>query len=526
MESPSDIQNESDEDAPLITKKVESHPESDEDAPLITKKLKIPPDFQNESDEDVPLITKKKKTKTKARPKSKSNIEDEPLITVLKKRKSKKLKQYVDDDDSEDEYEPLVKKKKKKKKLSKLDFREVNVPNVTNWKNSENFADVCGYCEQTCLDVNELKDHLMEIHGETKNKCKECKKDFNFSKPSALQSHLKLAHGSVQSKQCGYCELTFKKQRDLKSHVVEKHKKMKNKCPYCEKAFNVERPIDLKRHIQGVHKIALQLKCDFCDLQFKLDATLKSHIRNVHTGLKKDFRCRFCQAVFAETLQLTAHTENIHHLNVTEWSCDFCHKSFTTSVQLNSHIHKSHKPHAFVTDELEDPKDFFQRYRGLWNYSVGIKQEHFSYVSLEEMLEFQKRYQDQFVIQIPPEDFTAATFTNFEFPKPIEELGVPTDDQFKMHYHCPYERCEFGVQKATLRQFAIHLYYHDNNHPQMIQHHECIGKKHAFKKYAKFTLNTILAAFGKYYPNYGCAISLIFFKQLDIWLYLLCNKKS
>ena len=458
MESPSDIQDESDEDAPLITKKkVESHP-----------------DIQDESDEDVPLITKKKKTKTKA--KLKSNIEDEPLISVLKKRKSKKLvKQYLDDDDddTEDEYEPLIKKKKKKKKLSKLD-NDDDVPYVTKWKSTENFADACGFCEQTFIEVNELKDHLMEIHGETKNKCMECKKDFNFNKPSALQSHLKLAHGSIQSKQCGYCELTFKKQKELKSHVFEKHKKMKNKCLYCEKAFNIERPIDLKRHIQGVHKIALQLKCDFCDLQFKLEATLKGHVRNVHTGLKKDFKCRFCQAIFSETLQLTAHTENIHQ-NVTERPCDFCDRVFQRSVQLNSHIHKNHKPHAFVTDELEDPKDFFQRYRGLWNYSVGIKQEHFSYVSLEEMLEFQKRYQDQFVIQIPPEDFTAATFTNFEFPKPIEDLGVPTEDQFKMHYHCPYERCEFGIQTATLRQFAIHLYYHDNNHPQLIQHHECIA---------------------------------------------------
>ena len=85
MESPSDIQNESDEDAPLITKKVESYPESDENAPLITKKLMIPPDLQNESDEDVPLITKKKKTKTKARSKSKSDWSYQGLIEQLEK---------------------------------------------------------------------------------------------------------------------------------------------------------------------------------------------------------------------------------------------------------------------------------------------------------------------------------------------------------------------------------------------------------------------------------------------------------
>ena len=90
-------------------------------------------------------------------------------------------------------------------------------------------------------------------------------------------------------------------------------------CKIC--FLNIFPPI--YRHIEGVHKIGLRLKCDFCDMQFNLESTLKGHIRNVHTGLKKDFKCRFCQAVFAETLQLSVHTDNIHVI-ASEWPCDFC----------------------------------------------------------------------------------------------------------------------------------------------------------------------------------------------------------
>ena len=166
--------------------------------------VESPPDIQDdESDEDAPLITKKRKTKPKAQLKSDIEDEDKPLITVLKKRKSKKLKQNLDDD-AEDEYESLFNVFKKRKKIKKKKVKKVKKftpwQKVTKWKCAENFADACGYCEQTCIDLDELKDHLLEIHGATKNKCMECKKEFNFSKPSALQSHKKLGENFFNMK--------------------------------------------------------------------------------------------------------------------------------------------------------------------------------------------------------------------------------------------------------------------------------------------------------------------------------------
>ena len=110
---------------------------------------------------------------------------------------------------------------------------------------------MCGYCEVTFLNAHELKDHVVETHGKNKNKCQYCEKVFNFSKPSALRTHLKVFHGKFQSSKCGFCETTFSRLRDLKSHVREIHGTPKNKCSYCEKCFSVDRPNDLKRHVQG-----------------------------------------------------------------------------------------------------------------------------------------------------------------------------------------------------------------------------------------------------------------------------------
>ena len=261
-----------------------------------------------------------------------------------------------------------------------------------------------------------------------------------------------------------------------------------------------------KNSFLGVHEKTLHLKCDFCEKAFSLEAHLKGHIRSAHTGLKKDLKCKFCQEVFSELLQLKTHTENVHQ-NATEWRCDFCDNVYERNTQLNAHIHKDHKTNETIIDDMEqDPHDFFQRYRGLWNFGVGIKQEHFSYVSFEKMLEYQMQYQNQFTINIPPEDFSVTNFVNFEYPKPIEELAVVPENQYKissngrfvcepckktfnstylykehfaqmhsMHFHCPYERCDFGVLTATLRQFAVHIHYHENNHRQLMHYHECIA---------------------------------------------------
>ena len=86
---------------------------------------------------------------------------------------------------------------------------------------------ICGHRDRLFFSIGHTKGHLLYL---------------------PLNYYL-LAHGTINSKKCGYCELTFKKQKELKSHVVEKHKKMRNKCFYCEKSFNVDRPIDLKRYV-------------------------------------------------------------------------------------------------------------------------------------------------------------------------------------------------------------------------------------------------------------------------------------
>ena len=57
------------------------------------------------------------------------------------------------------------------------------------------------------------------------------------------------------------------------------------------------------------------------------------------------------------------------------------------------------------------------------NYSK-MADHHYEFISHKRMLELQKRYENMFAIQIPAPDFTEKDYTEFTFPKPIEELKI------------------------------------------------------------------------------------------------------
>lgn len=202
----------------------------------------------------------------------------EPVVNIKEEPKWANENDYfVDnnddyyDNDNDDDWTPPEDKKINMKKIMEpaMDLIEAKdydvkedgniVPMSFPREKREPKCFLCGYCEQTFNNTLELKDHVQEFHGESKNKCTLCDKIFKFSQPSALRSHLKVFHGKYQNFKCGHCETNFSRLRDLKAHVMEVHGKTKNRCSLCEKEFNVERPIDLKRHIGKQEMINISL---------------------------------------------------------------------------------------------------------------------------------------------------------------------------------------------------------------------------------------------------------------------------
>ena len=142
------------------------------------------------------------------------------------------------------------------------------------------------------------------------------------------------------------------------------------------------------------------------------------------------------------------------------------------------------------------------------------KKNHYTFVSYKKMVECQKKYENVFIIQIPPPDFTEEEFSKFEFPQHVykhvyrqveaekisnvelepgtnvckeckkefpdlKKLQLHFRKEHTIHYVCPYENCGFKVKKMESRSakfgFARHLYFHEHEHPQLSYPHECIG---------------------------------------------------
>ena len=151
----------------------------------------------------------------------------------------------------------------------------------------------------------------------------------------------------------------------------------------------------------------------------------------------------------------------------------------------------------------------FQGSRGLYARERKSEIEHYMFVRHEQMLEYTEKFRNTFTIQIVPQEFSEEDFEKFTFPKPVmdylanpeslstvssktnasqcknkecrqkfdsvEELKEHFIQKHRLEYVCPYEKCRNQVRIQTLFEFARHIYYHENKHPQFEYPHECLA---------------------------------------------------
>ena len=68
----------------------------------------------------------------------------------------------------------------------------------------------------------------------------------------------------------------------------------------------------LKKHIRTVHELAGKhlFKCEHCEKSFKMEFTLKNHIKVIHEGIR--VKCPVCQKPFVDKTVVKRHIENFH----------------------------------------------------------------------------------------------------------------------------------------------------------------------------------------------------------------------
>ena len=157
-----------------------------------------------------------------------------------------------------------------------------------------------------------------------KDKCKECKLKFFYSK--ALIDHWKAVHN--QGLSCTVCDHKFKEISLLLNHKQEAHKEL------------------TMRNFQN-EDINEELTCHPCNKTFVNKLSFNSHITKVHL---KSFSCYKCGKLFAHQRDLDAHL--IAHKNLEEKACqcDQCGEEFNSQKKLDAHLaaHKNQEEKAMI----------------------------------------------------------------------------------------------------------------------------------------------------------------------------------
>ena len=145
---------------------------------------------------------------------------------------------------------------------------------------------------------------------------------------------------------CDFCDMAFIYQTSLKVHLSKKHSEFNKaqkivECEFCSKEFISDR---LKTHIQQVHDSRSNFECEKCKKTLSSGFYLKRHIKTVH-GLER-YSCKHCSKLFKSDQYLTQHISTVH-FKKKHYKCETCNKSFTQWIGLN--LHKKSKIHSEST---------------------------------------------------------------------------------------------------------------------------------------------------------------------------------
>ncbi|KOB73570.1 Uncharacterized protein OBRU01_07368 [Operophtera brumata] len=254
----------------------------------------------------------------------KSSDEDEPLLSVVKKRQKKyKLLENIASEDIN----------------SSLPF-PIMTWNDYTWR--------CGDCDALFENIQSLRLHSVQIHSICCNfKCNDCGKTYpnyrNFVKH--VREHKKLLRYS-----CEYCSKRFGRDRYLKKHYTYHKDEMYLMCDNCGSGF--ETADQLQDHIflytKGYKRKPIKgevsdLKCSICDKEFKTRSNLQQH-KLVHTERSRDFSCHVCGKMFFTKGTLSTHMTT--HEEVKPFKCEHCSMSFRARGNLQAHLslHSGSKP--------------------------------------------------------------------------------------------------------------------------------------------------------------------------------------
>ena len=199
----------------------------------------------------------------------------------------------------------------------------------------------CDYCEEKFSFQQQLRKHITNTHKEIKQyKCELC--DKAFREPGKLKSHKVMVHeGAEKIHKCDFCDKSYALKSYLKSHIKSSHGNQPPvNCHICGKSFSKQY---LRSHIKEVHEGEINWKvCHICAFKCRTNSTLKTHMMTVHSD-ERNFPCDQCSYAAKTKAFLRKHIAS-KHVEVVEkkWVCSICGKCFHAQCNMNTHIKNVH----------------------------------------------------------------------------------------------------------------------------------------------------------------------------------------
>ncbi|KAG8173147.1 hypothetical protein JTE90_009840 [Oedothorax gibbosus] len=186
----------------------------------------------------------------------------------------------------------------------------------------------CQLCDQQFTLKRELKEHLSDVHGETKlHKCPVCRNGYRSK--YILQQHM-FTHSEEKTYVCEICDKRFTMRATLQMHLVTHSDERPFECEQCDKRF--KRNADLKVHLAEVHRPQNLIFCPVCNKQYR-QRTIKRHMRT-HSG-EKPYTCDICGRKFSLKEHLKTHS--LVHTGERPFACGICNKAFGLKATRDKH---------------------------------------------------------------------------------------------------------------------------------------------------------------------------------------------
>jgi len=136
---------------------------------------------------------------------------------------------------------------------------------------------------------------------------------------------------------CDECGVSFKFASGLYNHRKRMHGDIEKKqCPHCTKEI---KSCTLEQHVREEHGTP-RFACQFCGKGFYYKSFMLNHQR-LHTGDYKECICDLCGAVYKSVQVLNRHVRNAHQ-DLRNHKCLHCDKAFHNKQRLERHINSQH----------------------------------------------------------------------------------------------------------------------------------------------------------------------------------------